>query len=195
MRSAAVAFCTLLGLFPAPAAAQEATGQPEVVKTFAPGGAIHLDLSAGDYTVKGTDHGLIRVTWTTRDRESARGWADIQVNGARATLRTRGPRNRFNVAIEVPRRSDLDITLTAGQIDVRGVEGNQRLSMWAGEATMQVGDTGLYRRVDATVRAGEISASPLGRTTGGLFRSLRWDGSGKYTISASILAGEIKLVR
>lgn len=195
MRSAAVAMCTALALFPAAATAQEATGQPEVVRTFAPGGVIYLDLSAGDYTVKGTDDGVIRVTWNTRDGNRSSGWADIQVQGTKATIRTRGPRNRFNVQIELPRRSDLDMTLSAGELDLRDVEGNKRLSMWAGEATMQLGDADLYKRVDATVRAGEISAPPLGRSTGGLFRSLHWDGKGKYTVSASLLAGEIKLVR
>lgn len=195
MRSALVAFCGVVALCAAPAAFQEAAGQPEVVRPFAAAGSIHLDLSAGDYTVKGTDEGVIRVTWTTRDRDGSRAWADVQVHGTRATIRTRGPRNRFKVQIEVPRRSDLDMTLTAGELDIRAVDGNKRLSMWAGQATMQVGDAELYRRVDATVRAGEISASPLGRATEGLFRSLRWDGKGKYTISASLFAGEIRLVR
>jgi hypothetical protein len=67
--------------------------------------------------------------------------------------------------------------------------------MWAGDVTMELGDAELYRRVDASVRAGEISAQPFGRSTGGLFRSVRWDGKGKYTINASLFAGDLKLVR
>jgi hypothetical protein len=179
-----------------PVAAQESARLPEVVKPFAPAGAIHLDLSAGDYTIKGTDEGSIRVAWTTRrDRDSSRVWADIQVRGTNATVRTRGAGNGVRVQIDVPRRSDLDITLTAGDLTIRGIEGNKRLSMWAGDVTMELGDAELYRRVDASVRAGEISAQPFGRSTGGLFRSVRWDGKGKYTINASLFAGDLKLVR
>jgi hypothetical protein len=196
MKSAALALCAAALLSTSPVAAQESAALPEVVKPFAPAGAIHLDLSAGDYTIKGTDEGSIRVAWTTRrDRDSSRVWADIQVRGTNATVRTRGAGNGVRVQIDVPRRSDLDITLTAGDLTVRGIEGNKRLSMWAGDVTMELGDAELYRRVDASVRAGEISAQPFGRSTGGLFRSVRWDGKGKYTINASLFAGDLKLVR
>jgi hypothetical protein len=118
---------------------------------------------------------------------------DLQVKGPNATVRTRGPGSGFRVN----RRSAAvgsDMTLTAGDLKVHGIEGNKRLSMWAGDVTMEVGDAELYRRVDATVKAGENSPRPFGRSTGGLFRSFRWDGKGKYTIDASLFAGDLKLV-
>jgi hypothetical protein len=78
---------------------------------------------------------------------------------------------------------------------VKGIEGDKRLDMWAGDVTIEVGDGQSYRQVDATVRAGEITATPFGRTTGGLFRSLHWNGGGKYTLHAKLAAGDLKLVR
>ena len=178
----------------AAAVPQAPTGQ--VTKSFTAGGRIYLDLSAGDYTIRGYPESAIRVRWTTRQgRDEKKARADIQIDGGSATVRTRGPRNRFLVEIDVPQRADLDLTLTAGDIRIRGVEGDKRLSMWAGDVTIEVGDPALYKRVDATVRAGDLSARAFGRSTGGLFRSFRWDGKGKYTIDAQLFAGDLKLVK
>jgi hypothetical protein len=200
MKSAAIALLAVAALVASPAArstaVQESLESRELSKPFSPAGRIHLDLSAGDYTIQGTDEPNIRVSWRTRsDRDAARVRMDVRVSGSNATVRTRGPHSGFRVQVDVPRRSDLDMTLTAGDLRVRRIEGNKRLSMWAGDVTIEVGETEMYRRVDATVKAGEISPRPFGRSTGGLFRSFRWDGKGKYTIDATLFAGDLKLVR
>ena len=196
MRCAAVFVLGLGALVQTLAAAAPQSAAGQVTKAFTAGGRIHLDLSAGDYNIRGYPEPAIRVRWTTRQgRDEKKARADIQVDGGSATIRTRGPKNRFLVEIDVPDRADLDLTLTAGDIRIRGVEGDKRLSMWAGDVTIEVGDPALYKRVDATVRAGDLSARAFGRSTGGLFRSFRWDGKGKYTIDASLFAGDLKLVR
>lgn len=195
MKSTTLALLTVAALSVSPVAVQDSAPSREQTKPFVQAGSIHLDLSAGDYVIQAGEGSSIRVAITTRRaRDVEAVWTDIQVHGSNATVRTRGLKNGTRVQIEVPRRSDLDMTLTAGDLTIRGVEGNKRLSMWAGDVTMEVGDAELYRRVDATVKAGEISPRPFGRSTGGLFRSFRWDGKGKYTIDASLLAGDLKLV-
>ncbi len=177
-------------------AAQETTVGNEVQKAFVKGGRVYLDLSAGDYTIRGGAADAVRVHWKTRDpRDMDSAGADVSVSGVNATIRTRGPRSHFKVTIDLPQRADLDIELSAGDLKVGGIEGNKTLSMWAGDVTIEVGDADLYKQVDATVRAGEISAHPFGRTTGGLFRSLHWKGAGKYTLHARLTAGDLKLVR
>jgi hypothetical protein len=195
MRSAAVALLAVAALSVSPAAVQDPAPSREQTKPFVQAGNIHLDLSVGHYVIQAGDSASIRVAFTTRrPRDLKEVWTDIQTNGSNATVRTRGFKNGTRVRIDVPRRSDLDMTLTAGDLTVRGIEGNKRLSMWAGDVTMEVGDVELYRRVDASVKAGEISPRPFGRSTGGLFRSFRWDGKGKYTIDATLFAGDLKLV-
>ena len=81
--------------------------------------------------------------------------------------------------MDVPAVADIQLDLSAGELSFKGVEGNKSVSMWAGEVTMEVGDPQLYRRVDVTVRAGEIQASPFGGSRGGLMRSFRWNGEGR----------------
>jgi flavorubredoxin len=56
-----------------------------------------------------------------------------------------------------------------------------------------VGDGASYRRVEASVLAGEIQALALNRTTGGVFRSFSWSGTGNYDLRARLTAGEIHL--
>jgi hypothetical protein len=119
----------------------------------------------------------------------------VEVTGNTALIRTDGPSNNFKVDIDLPSLADLQIDLSAGDVDLKGVEGNKSISMWAGEVTMDVGDPQLYKLVDITVRAGEIDARPFGGSKGGLFRSYKWQGAGKYSIIAKLAAGEVRLTR
>ena len=178
------------------ASAQEARRNDQVERPFARGGQIVMDLSAGGYTIRGGAVDSIRLRWSTRDpRDMSSVQAEVAVSGKNATVRTRGPKHNFRVDIDVPAVADLQLELSAGEVNLKGVEGNKSISMWAGEVTMEVGDAQLYRRVDLTVRAGEIDARPFGGSRGGLLRSYRWDGAGKYTIVARLFAGEVRLVR
>ena len=184
---------------------QLGTGAQEVERTdrndrieraFGRGGRIVMDLSAGAYTIRGGTAESIRVRWDTRDpRDMSSVRTDVVVSGSAATIRTRGPKNNFRVDVDVPAIADIQLDISAGELLFRGVEGNKTVSMWAGELTVEVGDPQQYRLVDLTVRAGEIQATPFGGSRGGLLRSFRWDGSGKYTIIAKLFAGEVKLVK
>ena len=167
-----------------------------IERKFQRGGKIAMDLSAGAYTIRGGNVDAIRVRWDTRDpRDMSSVRTDVNVTGSSAVVRTRGPKNNFRVDIDVPAVADIHIDLSAGDLSFKGIEGNKSISMWAGEVTLEVGDPQLYRSVDITVRAGEINAGPFGGLRGGLFRSYRWNGSGKYSIVAKLMAGEIRLVK
>ena len=177
-------------------AAQDAQRNDRVERAFPRGGRIVMDLSAGEYMIRGGAVDSIRVRWETRDsRENDSVRTEVAVKGSDATIRVRGPKNNFHVTMDVPAIADIQMDVSAGEVSVRGVEGNKSVSMWAGEVTMEVGDAQLYRSVDTTVRFGEIQASPFGGSKGGVLRSFRWDGSGKYTIVAKLFAGEVRLVK
>lgn len=50
-----------------------------------------------------------------------------------------------------------------------------------------------YRRVEASVWAGELKAAPFRISKGGLFRSFDWRGDGEYRLRAKLKAGELHL--
>jgi hypothetical protein len=164
-------------------------------REFASGGHVHLDLSAGRYDVIGTSERRLRVEWSVRNRDRLRRVrARADVRGTDAWVDIDGPDNSgFRVVVKVPSRSDLTVNLSAGEIHVVGVEGNKDIEQYAGEVHVDVGRSEDYRRVHASVWAGEIKATAFKMSKDGLFRSFDWSGRGPYVLSASLLAGELWL--
>lgn len=165
-----------------------------VEKRFAPAGEVRMTLSAGDYRITGTADPAIRIDWNVRYPEEARDvHVDADVQGTRARITTDGPSNHFRVRIRVPARSDLYVRLTAGDMDVEGVNGNKDIESHAGDLTIDMGSAENYKQVDASVWAGDLEIRPLRVSKGGLFRSYRWDGNGPYRLHAHLKAGDLRI--
>ena len=164
-------------------------------RPFAPGGAIHMSLSAGDYHISGSKEPHLRVLWRVRNAEDLpRVRVQADVKGSVATLATDGVRNGFEVEIQVPTRSGLHVRLTAGDLTVDGIEGNKDIELHAGDLTIDVGRAEDYSHVDAALWAGDLEAPPFNVSKGGLFRSFDWKGGGAYTLHAHLKAGDLRLV-
>jgi hypothetical protein len=189
---------TLLVVAPSSQTTDSARPTDSLTRPFAAAGDVSMDLSAGEYRIEASPDNNIRVTWSTRYQEDLRDVRTrLDVRGREAALDIEGPsgdnHGTFRVTVAVPARSDLQVRLTAGELDIRGVTGNKNVSLHAGEVTIEVGNPRDYRRVEASVWAGEVSASPFGRRTEGLFRSIDWEGPGQYRLEAHLKAGEIRL--
>ena len=196
MRTSVLAVCAGLALVGSTAVSTQERTPSTVEKPFKTGGTVRFDLSAGDHEIRGTDAEAIAIRWRTRSaRDDRRVRAHADVRGSRAVVKVDGPHDGFHVRIEVPRRSDLDLDLSAGDLRVRNIEGNKTLSMWAGDVSIEAGNADLYRRVDASVRFGDLDARPFGVVKGGIFRSFRWTGHGKYTLRAKLFAGDLTFLR
>jgi hypothetical protein len=153
-----------------------------------------MDLSAGDYRIVGSDEPAIQIEWSVRDLgQLKKVRVNADVDGSRATIRTEGPSNHFRVTIRVPRRSDLDVHLTAGDLKVEGVLGNKAIRSRAGDVDVDLVRADDYAKVSASLWAGDLRAEPLGISKGGLFRSFDWTGKGRYDLSVHLLAGDVRL--
>jgi hypothetical protein len=166
-----------------------------IERDFSAEGHVHLDLSAGNYEIVGTSDRRLRIEWSVRRPEQLRSVRTrANISGSDAWVNVRGPDNsRFRVVVRVPSRTDLTVNLSAGEIHVAGVEGNKDIESYAGEVRVDVGRAQDYRRVHASVWAGEIKASAFKTSKDGLFRSFDWNGRGPYVLSASLWAGELWL--
>jgi hypothetical protein len=80
-----------------------------------------------------------------------------------------------------------------GMATIKSVHGNKDVEIHAGQLTMQVGDPKDYGRIEASVMMGELNFNALGISKGGLFRSFKKDGPGKYKLYAHVASGQIDL--
>jgi hypothetical protein len=175
-------------------ARQESATSSSLEQAFVANGRIRMDLSAGEYRISGGSDHRIRVAWTVRDpAQLSRVRARADVRGSDAMITTDGPQNNFRVTIDIPMRADLHVRLTAGELTIEHVQGNKDISSHAGEVDIYAGSPADYRRVEASVWAGELHVGPFGRDAEGLFRSFDWTGKGPYTLNAHLKAGELRL--
>lgn len=171
----------------------EAAGVTE--RQFVSGGTVRLELDAGEYEVVGSRDDRIRVTWADGDR-STEVSLRIDVKAQRATVRTDTPWNDgAKVRIELPRRTNIVVRLTAGDLEISGIEGSKDISAHAGDVTIDVGSRDQYRYATASVRVGDLRAGAFNVHKEGLFRSFEWTGTGKYELRAHLTVGDLRLDR
>jgi hypothetical protein len=166
-----------------------------VQQPFASGGTVRLHLEAGGYTIKASAGDNIVVTDSpSLNADSGGVRVEIKAMASRADVYVRNtPHNNFRATIEVPKQSNLWARMSAGELDIRDVEGDKDVELWAGQIDIDVPHSDVYGHRDASVIAGSVEASAFNISKGGLFRSFREDGPGKYRLHAHVAAGEIDL--
>jgi len=162
---------------------------------FISGGTIRLHLEAGGYTISPADSERIVVTCHARTEEQLRHIkVEIKRMAASADIYISDtPNNNFRGIVEVPRRSNLWVRLSAGELVIGNVEGDKDLEVRAGRIQVDVPHSEQYGHRDASVLTGSIEASAFDISKGGLFRSFDQHGPGKYRLHAHVMAGEIDL--
>ncbi|HWY20590.1 MAG TPA: hypothetical protein VNX26_05170 [Candidatus Acidoferrum sp.] len=166
-----------------------------VQQKFITGGTIRVHLEAGGYTITPSDSEIIRVTCRGRSEEQLR-HVKVEIkrtDGSAAVYISDTPNNNFHATIEVPRRSNLWVRLSAGELVVESVEGDKDMEVRAGRIQADVPHPEQYGRRDASVLTGSINASAFDVSKGGLFRSFEQRGPGKYRLHAHVMTGEIYL--
>jgi len=160
-------------------------------KQFLSGGRIEMQLEGGDYEVRPAADDRIRVTL----RGNTGGVkVTVNTNGTHADVTVKDtPHNDFHAIIEVPATSDLRIRLTAGNLITGAIKGDKDIESNAGNAAITTGDPKDYARVDASVHVGNLNAESFEASKNGFFRSFKWSGQGKYTLHASLGAGNLTL--
>ena len=182
-------------VFPCVPYAQPAGPEGSAQRKFISGGTIRLHLESGGYTITPTDPENIIVTCRSRSGQQLK-TVKVSIKTTPSTAYvyvTNTPRGNFNADIEVPRRSNLWIRLTAGELIVGNVEGDKDLELNAGRLQVDIPRPQEYGHRDASVTTGSIEASAFDISKGGLFRSFSQQGPGKYRLHAYVIAGEIDL--
>lgn len=201
-----IACVSLLLLLPALALAQKAgtlseTGQDHFTADFPSDGQFRMHIRSSGVRITGTDENKIAIHFFCPNTDDLR---DVRVNfkknGNRGDLDiSGGPRNNFQITMEVPRNSDLYVRMFAGELDVSGINGNKDLQIHAGELRLSLGKSDDYGPVNLSVTTGDLDASAFGVSKSGLFRSFHTNtalhkaGAGKYSLYAHVGAGELTI--
>jgi hypothetical protein len=185
-------FLCLAPLFPGLVQAQGGDGTAK--QEFVSGGKIRIHLEAGGYRVAPSDSDNIVVSCRANtDYELKEVKVEIRRSGSNAEVYlSNTPSNNFRAEIEVPRRSNLWIRLSAGEIVVEDVEGDKNVQAFAGRIQVDVPHPEQYGHRDASVTTGSIEAGVFDVSKGGLFRSFEQHGTGKYSLHAHVMTGEIE---
>lgn len=187
----AVRMAIFVAVFQVAGGLQAQTAGSPVEKDFISGGKVEMTLESGDYEVRPSADNRIHVRWNEADKGVV---VKLAANGKSADLRVENtPHNNFHARIEVPAATDLRIRMTAGDLTVSEIKGDKDIEMNAGDLRVSVGNANDWREVDASVTAGDLNASPFQARTGGLFRSIKWKGPGKYRLYIHLMAGDVNL--
>lgn len=162
-----------------------------------PGSTLLIDSRPAGLEIAGADSQTIHVTCSADHADSPENYSIQFSGGPHATLRIRGGSSHHGgveVHISVPRRSNLQVEMGAGEVTVRNVRGDKDIDLYAGQVTISSPERWDYRSVDASVDIGEVKAAAYGEDTGGFFRSFSHrDDAGEYRLHVHVMTGEIDL--
>lgn len=168
------------------------TGGSPAEKDFVSGGRVEMTLESGDYNIRASSDNRIHVRWNEASARGVR--VKLTTNGKSAEMRVENtPHNNFHATIEVPALTDVRVRLTAGNLEMTAIKGDKDIEANAGNLNISVGSSSDWGDVDASVTAGDVNAPAFHETRGGLFRSFKWKGPGKYRLHVHLTAGDINL--
>jgi hypothetical protein len=196
----------LVGLFLAPLAAAPLYAHDDWkyeetrndARDFVSGGSVHVRLSVGDVHVKRGDSAKIRLSYTVKSRHESNvkdSHVDFDIHGNDATIEFHAPsggNTQFDVELEVPANTNIDVHEKVGDLTVDNVEGDKDLSLGVGDIRITTGHSG-YRMVNASTGIGDVNSEGYGETSGWLGKKLNFRGEGKYELRAHVGIGDIKL--
>jgi hypothetical protein len=167
-------------------------------RDFAAGGFVHVRLSVGDMHIRRGDTNKIALRYTvksSRERNVKEATVNFDVHGSDATIEFHAPsggNTQFDVELEVPQNTNLDVHEKVGDVTVDNVEGDKDLSLGVGDIRVTKGHAA-YRMVNASAGIGDVDGDGYGETSGWLGKTLKYHGEGKYELRAHVGVGDVHL--
>ncbi len=165
-------------------------------REFAAGGFVHVRLSVGDVHIKRGDIGKINLRYTiksSRERNVKESRVDWNVSGSDATIEFNAPsggNTQFDVDLEVPQNTNLEVHAKVGDVTVDDVAGDKDLSLGVGDIRVGSGHSS-YRLVNVSTGIGDVHSDGFGEGEGWLGKKLSYHGEGKYELRAHVGVGDI----
>jgi hypothetical protein len=196
----AVLLCLLLVPFCA-ARASDHSWDYEETRTdshdFGAGGTLRVHLRVGNLHIIRGDSNKLNLRYTVKSSHESNvknAQAYFSVHGNDATLEFHAPSDsntEFDVELEVPEQTNLDVHDKVGDVTVDEIEGDKDLELGVGDIRV-AREHATYRLVRASSGIGDVN-SDYGETSGWLGKTLNYHGDGKYELRAHVGVGDITL--
>lgn len=168
------------------------------VRDFVAVGVVHVRLSVGDVRITRSDSNKIQLRYTVKSRRESHvkdAHVDIEIHGRDARIDFHAPsggNTQFDVELEVPQNTNLDVHDKVGDLTVEDIEGDKDLELSVGNIRVAVGRAA-YHLVNASTSIGDVNGNGYGETSGWLGKTLKYRGDGKYELRAHVGVGDITL--
>jgi DUF4097 and DUF4098 domain-containing protein YvlB len=193
-----IAVCLLLVPFCAAADDWNYEESHDVTRDFVAGGMVHVRMRVGDIHITRSDTTKIRLHYTVKSRREDRvkeAHVDIDIRGRDANLEfhsAMGGNTNFDVELEVPESTNLDVHEKVGDVTVENVEGDKDLELGVGDIRIAFGRAA-YHLINASTSIGNVNGDGYGETSGWLGKTLKYHGDGRYDLRAHVGVGDIHL--
>lgn len=159
-----------------------------------PNWPLEIELGSGDYEIVASASDSIAVAYDEGSAEAARK-VEVQIGSGHGQnhLKIVGPKSNFHAIIEVPRKTDLRVRMSAGGLSIGDVEGNKDIEVLAGNLELNSLHPQDYAQADFSVRIGDMYAPLFNTAKSGLWRSFKTAGPGKYRLHAHVGVGDMTL--
>ena len=167
-------------------------------RDFVSGGYLHVRFTVGDIHIKRGETNQIRLQYTVKSHSEhnvKEAHVDFNIRGNDANIEFHGPmggNTNFDVILEIPEKTNLDVHQKVGDMTVDNVEGDKDLSLGVGDIRISAVQT-RYRLVRADSGIGDVHGEGYGETSGWLGKTLKYRGDGKYELRAHVGVGDIHL--
>ncbi|MGZ4844456.1 MAG: hypothetical protein ACXWBH_08335, partial [Candidatus Angelobacter sp.] len=120
-----------------------------------PNWPLEIELSSGDYQIVASASDSIAVVYDEGNSEGPRK-VEVQIGSGHGQnhLKIAGPKSNFHAVIEVPRKTDLRVRMSAGGLSIGDVEGNKDIEVRAGNLELNALRPQDYAQADFSVRIG-----------------------------------------
>lgn len=153
-----------------------------------------IELGSGDYEIVASSSDSIAVVYDEGTADALRK-VKVQIDSGHGQnhLKIAGPKSNFHAVIEVPRKTDLRVRMSAGGLSIGDVEGNKDIEVLAGNLELNSLRPQDYAQADFSVRIGDVYAPLLKTAKTRLWRSFKTAGPGKYRLHAHVGVGDMTL--
>ncbi|HTZ57324.1 MAG TPA: hypothetical protein VMB49_04470 [Acidobacteriaceae bacterium] len=198
MKILCAAAILLAGCLSASGQSEAACGQT-LEAPLRPRAVLTIDSRPAGLEIVGTDEPFMHVSCSSDSEEGAEPirlrFSGNQDDGKLSVAGGSFHTNNLHIRIEVPRKTNLKVLMSAGQVKVEEVAGDKDIDIYAGQITISSDRLWDYRRVDVSVTIGQVRAQVYGADKGGFFRSFtKQTSDGEYCLRAHVTTGQIELL-